>query len=410
MLSIVVRNLARPYANQTTGKRLNGTPASPKPAMLQRPRSLLSLQVRSQRPASCMNMGGRRGYAYQGSAHNSECKTSAADHTGIATVNAEARREPRLAAKPSKVIGNPLRHDALTRLAVPSRQPGNARMIMKQRIQSGLNNEALRAAFMEKLQPVFHQAGMETTAAALLARRVVKLARSALPLAQTEWQILQLLSAAIARHDTGQSFVDVVHAGLAGRTEVMFKQLSSDLDALREKKILDFGAGNLQLAQMVYERISKKTVGVDVAPYSTAGLTVPTSIYDGRQLHFTPGSFDAVIATNVFHHEQNNQTCLDQIRKILKPGGKLLVIETVPTGATPQEVKLDTELTYLFDWLYNPVLYGNPAIPVPGTYETSTGWEWRFENNGFTVEDVEQLGRDQPLIPDWHVRYTLGKR
>lgn len=49
---------------------------------------------------------------------------------------------------------------------------------------------------------------------------------------------------------------------------------------------------------------------------------------------FTENSYDLVIASNVLHATKVLDNTMSNVRKLLKPGGKLLVLEAVDNGAT----------------------------------------------------------------------------
>ncbi|MBK4736270.1 hypothetical protein [Noviherbaspirillum pedocola] len=93
---------------------------------------------------------------------------------------------------------------------------------------------------------------------------------------------------------------------------------------------------------------------------------------------------------------------------MLKPGGRAVVIETVPLGATEQEAQANLPLTFLNDYFYNRLLH-DADIPVPGGFETIKSWARRFEGMGFMVRDLVGLGIDQPLIRDPHCILDAAK-
>ena len=122
--------------------------------------------------------------------------------------------------------------------------------------------------------------------------------------------------------------------------------------------------------------------------------------------------------TNVAHHEPENQLVLAELARIIRPGGRLIVIETVPEDKTEEAL----EITFLNDYFYNRILHC-ADIAVPGTYETLEGWIGRFDDVGFELdllEDVDDpllresnpfpLGYDQPTIRDLHALYVFRRK
>ena len=90
-----------------------------------------------------------------------------------------------------------------------------------------------------------------------------------------------------------------------------------------EGRVLDFGCGS-QPYRTDFAHVADY-VGVDVAVSGHSQTNSKVDIYyDGRTLPFPDASFDAVISFEVFEHVFNLDEILDEIRRVLKPGGKLL--------------------------------------------------------------------------------------
>jgi SAM-dependent methyltransferase len=90
-----------------------------------------------------------------------------------------------------------------------------------------------------------------------------------------------------------------------------------------EGRVLDFGCGS-QPYRGDFAHVADY-VGVDVAVSGHSQTSSKVDIYyDGRTLPFPDASFDAVISFEVFEHVFNLDEILDEIRRVLKPGGKLL--------------------------------------------------------------------------------------
>jgi 2-polyprenyl-3-methyl-5-hydroxy-6-metoxy-1,4-benzoquinol methylase len=226
------------------------------------------------------------------------------------------------------------------------------------------------------------------------------------PLAEIELEIFNQLKSVFVDPQSGCRLIDAIDPALAGRAELIFTQLQPFLYGLHGKRILDFGAGNGGVTQLLHDNVSSHTVGLDVRTYGKS--RVPIMQYDGRVVPFAGGSFDAIVCTNVLHHASDNQQCLTEFLRVLKPGGRAIVIETVPLGRTEQEAEANLPLTFLNAYFYNRLLQ-HADIPVPGTFETMKGWVRRFESAGFMVKDLVGLGIDQPLIRDPHCILDIAK-
>lgn len=275
---------------------------------------------------------------------------------------------------------------------------------MQERIRASLNEKNTFDRYVPALNRMLEYIGLDAKRSPAMCSIILGTLVDDRPLDAIEKHIYGMLQQTIVDPISNCNFIDAIGPKLAGRSQIIFSQIEPYLQDMRGREILDFGAGNGLVMDEVRRRISANTRGINVRPYGEGILQ-----YDGKHAPFTDGRFDCVIVTNVFHHEKNNQQCLDEVRRLLVPGGKLIVIETVPTGDTDDEARQDLGRTFLIDFTYNR-LFNHADIPVPGTFETAEGWKKRFTNSGFGPLDVfEQLGFDQEIVPDWHVLYVTRK-
>jgi len=102
--------------------------------------------------------------------------------------------------------------------------------------------------------------------------------------------------------------------------------------------VLDFGCGSKP-----YEPLftgAARYVGVDLAVSGHDHQDSKVDVfYDGRTLPFADASFDAVVSFEVFEHVFNLPDVLREIRRVLKPGGRLLA--SLPFAWDEHEVPYD---------------------------------------------------------------------
>jgi SAM-dependent methyltransferase len=328
---------------------------------------------------------------------------------------------------------------ALLAPSMPGLPGAEERRVMQARIRNALADPVVRAAFVRDLASTLDHVGMHedagasTQEAAAMAAKIVEMINRDLPLPEIERRIHAMLRAAIVDHFTDCSFLEALAGRMRGRTDRLYSLLHADLRALRGRKILDYGASDGALARMIGQRISPHVTALGVASCfapcpdpgvatvsgasrlataadaaDAAGAGQRVRVFDGKAIPHGEASFDAVIAINVFHHVRQNQQCIDDIRRVLRPGGKLLALETALVGDTPERLAQDRERTFLNDYFHNRLLNPQADVPVPGAYETTEGWERRFQDSGFRSDRVEQLGVDDPLVPNRHVLYALS--
>lgn len=90
-------------------------------------------------------------------------------------------------------------------------------------------------------------------------------------------------------------------------------------------KLLDLGCGNKPYS-VIYNEISGESVGCDV-PFSLhRKAAVEVLCYaEDMDSHFSSGSFDTVLCTEVLEHTADDRKVVSNIYKVLKPGGSLLI-------------------------------------------------------------------------------------
>lgn len=91
----------------------------------------------------------------------------------------------------------------------------------------------------------------------------------------------------------------------------------------RIEAVLDLGCGRRPYRNL-YGRWADSSIGIDVgaSPHGTSGVDV---IYDGRRIPFPDGRFDVVLATEVLEHVPDTRAFLEEIHRVLKPGGSIVM-------------------------------------------------------------------------------------
>src|SRR5436190_14960421 len=94
----------------------------------------------------------------------------------------------------------------------------------------------------------------------------------------------------------------------------------------KRKQLLDLGCGKKPFHH-IYTNYCETSVGIDVAQ-TIHGTAMVDVVYDGKKIPFPDGEFDYVFSTEVMEHVPEPKDFLNEIYRVLKPGGVLIM--TVP--------------------------------------------------------------------------------
>lgn len=107
-----------------------------------------------------------------------------------------------------------------------------------------------------------------------------------------------------------------------------------DFNALENSEVLEIGVGNGSHAGLLAQYASSFT-GIDITDYavnSTArrmrcfGLDATIIQMDAEDMGFTEGAFDFIWSWGVIHHSSNTRKVLQEMHRVLKPGGKAITM------------------------------------------------------------------------------------
>lgn len=112
-----------------------------------------------------------------------------------------------------------------------------------------------------------------------------------------------------------------------------FSQLI-EFDDLKDKKVLEVGCGaggtaalfSLKGAKITAIDISERAVQLTRKRFSLYGLGGDVLLGDAENVKFGDGEFDLVWAWGVIHHTAQTQRAVNEIYRVLKPGGEAKVM------------------------------------------------------------------------------------
>ena len=107
-----------------------------------------------------------------------------------------------------------------------------------------------------------------------------------------------------------------------------------DFDSLFDKDVLEIGAGNGSHAQLL-ARYARSFTGIDITDYAVRstsermryfGLEATILRMDAEEMQFADNTFDFIWAWGVIHHSSNTRRVLQEMHRVLKPGGQAITM------------------------------------------------------------------------------------
>ena len=153
--------------------------------------------------------------------------------------------------------------------------------------------------------------------------------------------------------------------------------------------VLDLGCGKGRFARRL-ERAGARVVGFDLSSRMLAEADGLDRVRgSARALPFGDGTFDAVVAVEVFEHVEDVAVAIAEARRVLKPGGRLIVVDKNAASLNAQRPWLPSLVVKRIDerrglWMY----------PADGPVHERWFWPHRLGrmlSSLFTEVSIEHL-------------------
>lgn len=202
-------------------------------------------------------------------------------------------------------------------------------------------------------------------------------------------------------------------SGAKNRAEDIFESGHLENEFKKGEKVLYVGAGTGHVAENIEKKTGATVIKIDLADLRAEDAKDNKfAKANVRRLPFQDGSLDTVCLFDMLHHAKGQEEILEEVKRVLKPGGKILSMEdTLPEPYEKSRAIVETLVSKMDD------LFNQQANGVnPHEYKSISDWEIFFKEAGFDVkaDDTKSwywgaadfMGADRKKRPDHR---TVGR-
>ena len=178
-------------------------------------------------------------------------------------------------------------------------------------------------------------------------------------------------------------------SGIGGKhSRELYADVLHKLDQFSFNTLLDVGCGTGNLLSLISSKYEVQLSGVDISKnmleiaQDKLGEKADLRVGDSENLPFDDDTFDIVTCTDSFHHYPRPENVLKEMKRVLKPKGRLLIVD--PYAPTP------------FRQLVNIYMHFNKSGDVK--IYSKTEIHKLLENTGFKDIEWEQVAGKNAFI------------
>jgi len=181
-----------------------------------------------------------------------------------------------------------------------------------------------------------------------------------------------------------------------------------DFDSLKDKDVLEIGVGNGSHAGLIASH-ARSFTGIDLTDYAVKSISERFRIFglkgkvlkmDAERLEFPDMTFDLIWSWGVIHHSSNTRKILEEIHRVLRPGGRALIM-VYHRGWWNYYVVGLLEGLVSGNLFRMRSLHKSIQLRTDGAiarYYTPRDWQ-KLSGDLFEVEDIFILGPKSDIVP-----------
>ncbi|MFC2154431.1 class I SAM-dependent methyltransferase [Candidatus Altiarchaeota archaeon] len=209
---------------------------------------------------------------------------------------------------------------------------------------------------------------------------------------------------------------DALNEGLKGRSDLIISQITPFLGQEKEKvgiqrklRALDAGCGDGEVGLGIQKMGGFQVDLCDVRDYRTKEVKDADLPFqktkEGERIPYQDGEFDIVNGMLVLHHSQDPDFLLNEWTRVLKPGGFLILNESVLKTLESFPVQA------FQDWFYNRCFHDpkKANVPVPFNFRPASKWMEDLKNRGLELVADTDLGKDMDIVQEQHHQLIFRK-
>jgi 2-polyprenyl-3-methyl-5-hydroxy-6-metoxy-1,4-benzoquinol methylase len=183
-----------------------------------------------------------------------------------------------------------------------------------------------------------------------------------------------------------------------------------DFESLNDKKVLEIGVGNGSHAQLLATH-AKEFTGIDLTDYAIKSVSERMKVFgldnariiqmNAEELEFEDNSFDFVWSWGVVHHSANTQQILNEINRVLKPGG---TFKSMVYYRSFWSYYVFGVLSGIFHghFFHGDTLHEAVQKTTDGAiarYYSASEWQKELTNAGLILDEIVIMGMKSSILP-----------